>query len=282
MKVTLRWIVAVCVVLCNRVVLCTALEPSLAEARPLVEMDISYEATCGEWASWLPPRTTPAVVMQVVSKEYADLQRNFIRLMELNSGFTRENLYLMCLDDASVPIFASLGIRCVPLGALKMRSHSDLWKTRVRVVSCLVADGHDVIMSDSDALWLGDPIEFIRLSSSSSVIASRGSFPRELGIEWGTTLCMGFIMFRATGAAMDIPRTPWNVSYWKQAMIKSRSTKQHSSWVLFGIKAVTCATDVARGLGRGLLPICLALMASRSRLSCFRTIRSRANASTRP
>ena len=164
---------------------------------------ISEESTCGEWASWVPPRADPAVVMQAVSKDYADLQRDFIRLMELNSAITHQHLFFMCLDDASVPIFASLGVRCVPLGALKLHSHRDLWKTRVRVVSCLLEEGYDVIMPDSDALWLGDSIKYISLSSS-SVIASRGSFPRGIGIKWGATICMGFIMFRATGAAMGI------------------------------------------------------------------------------
>ena len=182
----------------------TPSESSSVVARPLVGREISNEATCDDWASWLPPRTDPAVVLQVVNEPYADLQRNFIRLMELNSGFTRQNLYLLCLDDASVPIFASLGIRCVPLGALKFVTNNDLWKTRVRVVSCLVTKGYDVIMSDSDALWLGDPMEYISLSSTSSVIASRGSYPPFIGQQWGVTLCMGFIMFRATGAAMDI------------------------------------------------------------------------------
>ncbi|CAN0423453.1 unnamed protein product, partial [Laminaria digitata] len=91
--------------------------------------------TCGEWASWIPPRTSPAVVMQVVSEDY----------------------------------------------------------------------GYDVIMSDSDALWLGDPMDSITLPavSASSIIASRGSFPYGLGELWGTTICMGFILFRATGASMD-------------------------------------------------------------------------------
>lgn len=167
-------------------------------------MEVANEASCGDWASWLPARTSPAVVMQIVTESYADLQRNFIRLMELNSSFTRENLYLMCLDDASVPIFAALGIRCVPLAGLQLSSERDLWETRVRALSCLVTEGHDVIMSDSDALWLRDPMEYIDLSSNSNVIASRGSYPPELRMEWGSTICMGFVMFRATGAAMDI------------------------------------------------------------------------------
>ena len=143
--------------------------------------------------------------MQVVSKDYVDLQRNFIRLIELNSAFTRQHIFLMCLDNASVSLLASWGIRRVPLATLNLHTHKDVWKTRVRVLRCLVKEGYDVILSDSDALWLGDPMEFIDLSSSSSssVIASRGGYLRKIGSEWGSTMCVGFAMFRATGAALD-------------------------------------------------------------------------------
>ena len=168
-------------------------------------MEITKETTCGGWTSWEPPRIDPAVVLQVVSEAYVELEKNFIRLMELNSAFTRQNLFLMCLDDASVIIFASLGIRCVPVGTLRFRSHHDLWRARVRVLSCLVTEGYNVIMSDSDALWLRDPMDYIGLPavSGSSIFASRGSFPHHLASVWGSTICMGFIMFRATGAAMN-------------------------------------------------------------------------------
>lgn len=166
---------------------------------------ISENATCGDWASWLPPRTYPAVVMQVVSEDYVDLQRNFMRLMELNSVFTRHNMYLMCMDDASVNIFASMSIRCVPLGALPFATLHDVWRVRIRALSCLVTQGFDVIMSDADALWLRDPMEYFSLPSvrSSSVVASRGTLPMPLSKRWGTAMCMGFILFRATGPGMD-------------------------------------------------------------------------------
>lgn len=90
---------------------------------------------------------------------------------------------------------------------------------RVRVVSCLLEVAHvDVIMSDADALWLGDPAEelfgrgnlsFTSVGRSdgasgirdSDIVASRGSFPFGLGRKWGSTVCMGFILFRAKNAA---------------------------------------------------------------------------------
>ena len=77
---------------------------------------------------------------QVVSKDYMPVERNFIRLMELNSALTRQHLYLMCLDGESFEFFtASMGIRCLPLSRLHLSSTGELWGLRVHVVSCLVS-----------------------------------------------------------------------------------------------------------------------------------------------
>lgn len=166
---------------------------------------LTEHATCDEWASWAPPRTRPAMVLQAVSENYVDLERNFIRLMELNSVFTRHHLFLMCMDDASIRVFASLGIRCVPVGGLVLGTIEDIWKMRVRALSCLVRVGYDVIMSDADALWLRDPMEYFSLPGvkSSSVVSSRGIMPFALGRRWGATMCLGFILFRSTGGGMN-------------------------------------------------------------------------------
>ncbi|CAM9763628.1 unnamed protein product [Scytosiphon promiscuus] len=212
---------------------------------------VTKDATCVDWAAWIPPRSEPAIVMQVVSQAYIPIQQNFIRLMERNSAFNRHNLFLMCMDDASIAFFEEqMGITCVPMSSLHLPSHRDIWKLRVHVLSCLVRVGRvDVIMSDADALWVNDPAAELfnsrnsgrdgdhnsrsggngrMLSASdafgqsgdgawrqeqsaggsnwldirdSDVVASRGSYPRILGKEWGATMCMGFVLFRAGNVA---------------------------------------------------------------------------------
>lgn len=54
-------------------------------------------------------------------------------------------------------------------------------------------------MSDADALWLSDPMEDFSSPRAvdSSIVASRGNYPQNLGQQWGATLCMGFVLFRA-------------------------------------------------------------------------------------
>lgn len=160
---------------------------------------------CDHWTAQMPPRTEPGIIMQAVSEDYLPAQKNFIVFMEANSGFTRENIYLICLDEKSQTEMANLGLRCVPVFDHNKYDRAFVWKLRVKVLSCLLADGLDIILSDNDALWLKDPgIDFdLPEVRESSIVATRGSFPEGLGRSWGATLCMGLIIFRA-GAGMEI------------------------------------------------------------------------------
>lgn len=157
------------------------------------------ESNCSDWMEWVPPRTEPGIIMQVVTKGYLLVQENFIALLEANSGFTRDNIFLMCLDRIAEREVAAMGIRCVPMFGQWDGDLSFVWKLRVKVLSCLVKAGHSVVLTDSDALWLKDPQLDFELPEvrDSSIVASRGSFPNDLGTMWGATLCMGFILFRA-------------------------------------------------------------------------------------
>lgn len=76
--------------------------------------------TCESWTAWLPPRINPAVVVQAISAEYADVERNFITVMEANSRFSRDNLYLLCLDAHSLEVFQAMEIQCVYVGNQKL------------------------------------------------------------------------------------------------------------------------------------------------------------------
>ncbi|CAN0305813.1 unnamed protein product [Ascophyllum nodosum] len=165
----------------------------------------SANSTCSDWTAWMPPRTDPAVIMQVLTETYVPVEKNFIALMEANSGFSRENIYLMCLDKESVEAVALMGIRCVPLVNYHHEQNADIWKLRIEIMLCLVEAGYNVILSDSDALWLKDPMQDFDLPEvrDCNIVASRGSFPSNLGRVWGSTACMGFILFRPS-AGMNV------------------------------------------------------------------------------
>lgn len=187
----------------------TSLQPLPAVSNTTVRTN----GTCTEWTAWLPPRTNPAIVVQVISTDYADVERNFIAVMETNSQFSRDNLYLVCLDEESVVIFQAMNIHCVFVADVRAHRFTSIWRLRVNVISCLLEAGLDVLASDADALWANDPM--IDLQSprhnQSSIVASRGAYPLALTREWGSTMCMGFVLFRASGTGMRV---------WQKAMTR--------------------------------------------------------------
>ncbi|CAM9181303.1 unnamed protein product [Ectocarpus sp. 4 AP-2014] len=166
---------------------------------------ISRHAPCADIVAWLPPQSQPAVVFQVVSAAYISVQKNFISNMELHSTFSRENMYLICLDEKSVEIFGALGIRCVRFGCMGCPvSRHHVWALRIEVSVCLLKAGIDVLMSDADAVWLHDPMDDFDSDEyrDSSIVASRGAMPVPLFRTWGATICMGFVLFRAGNNAI--------------------------------------------------------------------------------
>lgn len=156
--------------------------------------------------AWLPPRSQPAVVLQVVSKEYTRMELNFIYQMELHSAFSRHNLLLLCLDEESSKILMSeLGIRCAEVQHEEEYKRRDVWSLRMQVASCLLLAGYDVLLSDADAIWLKDPMDSISDlgANDSNVVASRGRMPKKLYLEWGSTVCFGFVLLRARGTGIS-------------------------------------------------------------------------------
>ena len=86
--------------------------------------------------------------------------------------------------------------RADSLSACKMQWKM-IWK--LMVTQDFLAAGHDVILSDSDALWLKDPVEDLFYSNSNDVVASTewGANPPKFKEKYGYTLCMGWIGFRS-------------------------------------------------------------------------------------
>ena len=78
-----------------------------------------------------------------------------------------------------------------------------VWTMRWKfmVTKEILSAGHDVMLSDTDALWLKDPVEDLFYSNSNDVVAStvRASFagPSKFREKYGYTLCTGWIGFRS-------------------------------------------------------------------------------------
>lgn len=174
----------------------TSLEPPQAR--------LSADSSCADIVALTPQRTDP-VVLQVLSKDYLTIENNFVYHMELHSSLTRNNLYVVCVDETSTEFMETdLRVRCVPYDHGGGWSRGHVWMLRVKVCRCLVLAGYNVLVSDADAVWLNDPIgDMNRLGiENSNIIGQRDTRPMDLAGYWGTTLCFGFLYFRAGGNIM--------------------------------------------------------------------------------
>lgn len=200
MKISWGWLL-----LCSRANLSEG-SVEIDQATATSTVPVLLEASCADYVAFIPPRSDPAVVLQVLSKEYLEIEQNFVYHMELNSLFTRDSLYLICLDTTSSrSIESTLGIRCVNLEEPQdgwTRAH--VWNVRAKVNRCLLMAGYNVLLSDADAVWLEDPMKDMDLLgvSKSNIVAQRDLRPRYVAEIWGVTLCFGFIFFRAGGTLL--------------------------------------------------------------------------------
>jgi hypothetical protein len=64
------------------------------------------------------------------------------------------------------------GLHCSQVlhSSSKSSSFNKLWLLRVRITKQLLNSGFDVMLSDSDAIWLQNPFSYIEKFSSSGII----------------------------------------------------------------------------------------------------------------
>ncbi len=108
-------------------------------------------------------------------------------------------IYFICLDKAIETNLPKYGLSCSHVHHLPAaQSNNRLWLVRARVTKHLLEQGYDVLMTDSDAIWLQNPFLVLQRYQDSDVVASRASFPEDISAKLGATVCMGFIYIRAS------------------------------------------------------------------------------------
>lgn len=109
------------------------------------------------------------------------------------------NIYFICLDAAVEKILPKHGFTCAHVfhSSIATALH-DIWLVRTKLTHDLLHKGYDVLLTDSDALWVNNPFPLLEQHISSDVISSRGSFPDSVSKTLGATLCMGFVYIKAS------------------------------------------------------------------------------------
>ncbi len=139
------------------------------------------------------------VVLVFCNSDYKPILENWI----CNTEVVGEVPLVVCaLDDQLANDLAEIGFHTCHIpwsGKLP-----DLWRLRLLAIRDLVKLGFNVTHSDSDAVWLKDPLPILN-DISADVVASQGTvWPRTALAAWEHVLCFGFICFRSSQATQKL------------------------------------------------------------------------------
>lgn len=145
---------------------------------------------------------TNTVILLYASHSYRDTLFNWLVAFSRasHSSPSTGGVLVICLDQALKDYLEGLHWGCHlhesvrPGVALDKNTVKSLWVTRVTHVLELLKAGVNVVLTDSDAVWLKDVRETL-LGDGADVVSSRAHFPYKS--PWGSTLCMGLVFFRA-------------------------------------------------------------------------------------
>jgi hypothetical protein len=109
-------------------------------------------------------------------------------------GLNRIRVY--CLDAATSTWCRTQGADAAEVAwAGDLR---DLWVQRIRIFSALLNAGEEVIHSDTDAIWIRNPLQVGSLAKcSEDLVFSQGTvWPPDVHDRWGFVLCCGWFWAR--------------------------------------------------------------------------------------
>lgn len=83
---------------------------------------------------------------------------------------------------------------------------SILWRIRWSVFERVISHGIELIHSDSDALWLRNPMSELKSKKFDMITSIGRSWPTNIKEQWGFVLCMGFFALRPTEASRSFTK----------------------------------------------------------------------------
>jgi len=108
------------------------------------------------------------------------------------------NYEVVCLDQQLADFMASIGKPCI--ADLVEAGIPIIWRARLQLVDKLLERGTSVLLTDADAVWIKNPMEFLK---DADIVAQRGSWPFYVSNLLGATACMGFAYFAGSPEVFD-------------------------------------------------------------------------------
>lgn len=137
-------------------------------------------------------------ILSTVNAAYGDIADNWLE------GIRRverlDQVLLVALDEEARDRFSGRGV-AVEYRPYDGEGLSSLWIHRVEIIRDLLKQGRDVVHSDLDAVWIGDPIPAL-VSHQATAVFSQGTYwPPEAHEKLGFVLCCGLFLLKATPEA---------------------------------------------------------------------------------
>lgn len=147
----------------------------------------------------VPPAGKPLKIVISSNKKYlANLLNWLVFFLRICKDVSL--LYLVCYDFATDEVMRKYGLKCSKI----FRDSYRIWDYRSQVTLSLLSDGYDVIVSDSDALWIDNPMTFINNFSGYDFVGSRGTFPHVTTSLYGASYCMGFAYIKSNDKTIQM------------------------------------------------------------------------------
>ena len=164
--------------------------------------NMTFQIKSGSPVDLRQPHRQVTVVFSDV--KYASSLLNWLVSALVMTSPPLKNIIVISLDEELQALLDNKDIASVHVnpetvtcGRIK-RKVSRVWITRCVVYMLLNHWGYDVMAYDTDAIVLRNVQDILDSFGESDIIGSAGSYPFNLGAEWGQTLCMGVVLFKST------------------------------------------------------------------------------------
>lgn len=81
-----------------------------------------------------------------------------------------------------------------------------LWVHRIEVILELLQEGYDVIHSDADAVWMKDPLPYLKDLPQDMLFSQGTIWPPDVQEKWVFVLCCGFFMLRSNKKTLQFTK----------------------------------------------------------------------------
>ncbi|MFU8884987.1 MAG: putative nucleotide-diphospho-sugar transferase [Cyanobacteriota bacterium] len=137
------------------------------------------------------------VVVTFANRDYVHVTRNWLHaIMKVR---VKATIRIIALDQESRDEFPPEHTQYHPFS---LDNLSSFWAFRIKILREILEEASAIIHSDSDAVWLKNPLPLIDKCKSDMVFSQGTVWPPDVHVRHGIVLCCGFFYIRRTNDAL--------------------------------------------------------------------------------